>query len=345
MRKMWLTALVLVAALMCVVPVIYAQDVPFPCSGLSERDCADLQMYTEANASLDSVAVDIAIDLTVTEGRDSLTFNVTGTGAYAGVAALTEMAAGDPAAFTNPQALVDVIKTLAAELDLTITFPEAIVGAGNAVPENLQLQVVLVDGVGYLNFDTLSAIPNLPLQGWVGLDLAAVVNQYLTMMGDMNDMQVFGMDATGDPELMAQFSDPEFTDSFLRIDRAVDIAATFRYSFDFGAMMQNEAIQEMMAQQMEAMGTSLSDDEMEAVMAVYDGITMSMQVHYDGETQLIRQSTLHLQYDLSGMGLGDVAFEFNASFTYSGHNDTVITAPEDAQIIPASSLFGSTSRS
>lgn len=341
MRKVWLIALMLVAMFMLVVPVIYAQDVPFPCGGLSESDCADLQMYTEANASLDSAAVDLAIDLTVTEGDESLVFNVTGTGAFTGGSALAAMATTDPAAMAsmaNPQMISDILKAFGTELNLTIAFPEAVLESNENVPETLDLQIKLVDGVGYINFDTLTAIPNLPLEGWVGLDLAAVASQSMAMMGDMSTMP--GMDMAGNAELMAQFTDPEFLNSFLRIDRAMDIPATFRYSFDFGALMQSEAMQNMMAQQMEAMGTEMSDEQMEAVMAVYDGLDLSYEIHFDGDTQLIRQTTAHFAYDLSGMGLGDVAIALNASATYSGQNDTTITAPEDAQIIPPEALLG-----
>lgn len=336
MRKVWLIALMLAAVFMLVVPVIYAQDVPFPCGGLSESDCADLQTYTEANAALDSATVDIDIDLTVTEDEESISFNLTGTGAYAGVGALASMATADPAAMANPQAAINLIKTLAAELDLNLEFPEAVLEMNDTVPESLQLQVVLVDGVGYVNFDTLSAIPNLPLEGWVGLDLAAVASQSLAMMGDMTQMP--GMDAAGDPEMMAQFTDPAFLDSFIHIERAVDIPATFRYTFDFGALMSSEAMQEVVGEQLESMGTSGVD--LDQVLAMYDGMVLTLENHYDGDSQLIRQSNINMQLDLDSFGVDDVSVEFNASFAYSGHNDTTISAPEDAELIPPSALFG-----
>ena len=159
MRKFWFLATLLILCL--IVPVTAAQDQTTFCGGLSERDCADLTAYEEANASVDSAAFELEFVMAIDAEGEKLNLDVAGTGAYSGVQAMAGVAMDDPMALMTGDGLGTLIKALSGDLDLTVNLPAEM--TDGTTPETVNVHVMLVNGIGYIDFDALSAsVPGVP---------------------------------------------------------------------------------------------------------------------------------------------------------------------------------------
>lgn len=204
----------LVFLLLCSAVPAFAQDLPEPfCGNLSEDDCSILVSAQEAALTVGSGVYnsEINFQLAGVPGLpvEEVSFNLTQDATYAvdpelmaELAAMQMMSAEEMA--ENMEAMLDLMLnlygTLSYEGEMNLTMPEEIAEllsaqAGTTVPEEIRLQIRVVDGYGYLNLEDLApfAPPDQAeqLQGWAGIDL-------LTLMkaGLQEGMQEGAMDSS-----------------------------------------------------------------------------------------------------------------------------------------------------
>ncbi|MCE7984326.1 MAG: hypothetical protein DYG89_24390 [Caldilinea sp. CFX5] len=205
---------VLVFLLLCSAVPAFAQDLPEPfCGNLSADDCDILVSAQEAALTVGSGVYnsEINFQLAGIPGLpvEEVSFNLTQDASYAvdpelmaELAAMQMMSAEEMA--ENMEAMVDLMlnlyATLAYDGEMNLTLPADIAAlmsaqAGTPIPEEIRLQVRVVDGYGYLNLEDLApfAPPDQAeqFQGWAGLDL-------LTLMkaGLQEGMQEGAMDSS-----------------------------------------------------------------------------------------------------------------------------------------------------
>jgi hypothetical protein len=106
------------------------------------------------------------------------------------------------------------------------------------------------------------------LTGWNGLDIASFLEALVAQNPEMFEgMQMFG----SDPMMFQQFSNLELMGQYVTITRTDDGSgdtATFETTVDFAALMASPELQEMMRQQMEMQGQTLSEEELQEAMAL-----------------------------------------------------------------------------
>ena len=353
----------------------YAQTtMPVFCGDLAQEDCDLLTRSQEAMRALDSAAFDFNMNITVSnipDMTDPVTVTVMGNGAYSGASSVTtDMTAmeSDPG-----QAVLSVLDNLDLDFSLTVTAPpEFMSEVDKNAPNSLTLQLRLVDGVGYLNLDTLQPLlgdmGDSGMSGWTGLDLAGLVRALMEQMPDLFSGMTAGMsasmmDSTAMQAYIEQFSDPAFLNQFATIEK-VDIGmpdeTTFRVTIDFGALMSNPAfenmMQDMMRQQLEAQGQTLSQAEMDQALAMSSQILTNMVFTIDetigNDDAYVRAVHGTFSLDMSAMMAAmDTGSKRSGSqaapsvtidltlFSNSFNSVPPITAPEDATVIPYESLL------
>jgi len=373
MRKLGLIALL---TMLCISGAAFAQTtMPVFCGDLSATDCTILTNSQTASKSLDSASFNLTVNTTITNGpemQEPVTIGVTGSGSYSGIAALH---AGDMTMMqTDPGAFISsVLQNFDGDLTLTVNLPpEVVAQAGAGTPNSLTLQLRLVDGFGYINFDTLKPLMSemgsgMNFSGWGGLDLASLLKAALQQMPDMfNNMSgMNGMTNGADMSaLMQQFSDPAFMSKFVtitRTDTGTGDTATFETSVNLAALMAQPEFQDMMRQQMAAQGQTMQQQDMDQMMSMMTMMYQNMTVTVTEEIGL-SDSFVHsihgvVNFDTSAMmtsmasmadvtptpGAAEPAPVVNIDFTltYADFNSVApITAPPNAAILPWQSLLG-----
>jgi hypothetical protein len=370
MRKI---VFVLIVLLLVSSAALAQNDMTTFCGDLSEADCSLLTQSQEAMKSLSSAAFDLEANVIVTgvpEAQGDLTFVLTGSGAYSGtpmdMSSMSMEDMQDPAAMMA--AGVEALRSVDGDLSLTLNLPEAVVAQAENVPESITLELRLVDGVGYLNAETLAPLmgnnagqmSQMGFTGWVGLDIAGL----LEAMMEQNPQMFDGMHMPGfDPSMYQQFSDPSMFAQYVTITRTDDGAgdtATFETTVDLAAMFTSPAFQEMMQQQMDMQGANLSEERiqqtMDALQAMYADSVVTSTTTIDVATGHVTSSSLHLSFDTAAMmnmammeatpeaGMEMTTaptFTLDATINLSQFNEVEdITAPEDANVIPFESILG-----
>lgn len=364
MRKL----MVVVIALLLVSGAAFAQDTmpPVFCGDLSEADCAILTQSQTAMMSLSSAAFDLQADFTLSNVPDmpgTVAFTLVGNGAYSADPAVIGAMTMDMEAMQDPvammSAVVDLLRGFDFDISLTLTMPPEIVAEmGSDAPESITLQLRFADGLGYINFDTLAPLMGedgaaMGLTGWLGLDIASLIEALLEQNPELfESMEMSGFD----PGMYSQFSNPEFAEQFVTIARTDDGSgdtATFESTVDFSAMMTSPEFQELMLQQMEMQGQSLSEEELQQGMAMSSAMlsnsTFSTTTTIDINTGYVVTTTVNMMFDFSAMAeampeaeeLSDLpAFAFNFVLNASQFNDVAeITEPEGATVFPYQQLL------
>jgi hypothetical protein len=327
MRKIFLALLLIFALSLGSVAMAQATE----CLGLPEAECALLNESNAAMAGVTSAAFDFT--LSVSDGA-TLVPALSGNGRFNG-----EGISVDPASFadtTDPTALISalsgLIPAMNAELNLDLS------GAG--MP--LQLNLLLVDGVGYLNFGALSMLMGgpdaltqmgLPTE-WGGLDLIDTLTNLAPMMegmtGEMGDTpEVDPAQAEALGENMLQYITAA----------AVTGAGTtdFVYTVNLAGIFSDEAFQGMIEDQIESQGMSTAEAE-EALAALQEG-TASMTLTVNNDSKFVERAFITFQFTVEGETVG-IELEANVS----GHNATaMVAAPADAPVakfMDLMTLFG-----
>jgi len=348
-----------------------AQDTPVFCGTLAEADCSILQGAHENAASVTSADVDFSMYLSAEGIPDvpfPLEFTLTGTGSYSGDLSSFEM---DPAAMTAlmqdqdayGEFLSGVLAAFDGQLSLNLSLP-AQLGAMMELEGDVPLNLVLVDGIGYLDFASLkAALPeeageDLP-DGWGAIDLGQAI-QMAVAQGDMN------MGSTTDT---SAFADADFANQYSTVTRVDDTTladgttvAVFQTSFDFSAMMESEemqaAITDAMAQSMAENDTEMTAEQLQMAqdlaMSALNGLDHTFVQMVDPTTSQTRRIEFDMTLDLTelmanaeAMGaedMGDaqpvVTFTLDAE-TSDLNGGQTIEAPADAEMFPLEAMMDS----
>lgn len=361
MRKMLVLAVVI--ALLSISSIASAQTMPVICGGLGEADCAILQQSQQAMLTLTSADVALDMSFTMTGMPDmpnGVSMGLSGTGAFAGDLSAVQ---GSPdamaAMMSDPQAYAQFLQTALGafdgELNLLLSLPQDL--TGGMINGDLPINLRLVDGVGYIDFDSLATV--LPAEategmptGWGGLDLVEAVGalmQQVTAMG--------GMMMPMDESAAASMYDPAFLEQFITITRLPDetaadgaAVAVFETVIDYAGLMNSPEIQAMMQQQMEAAGAGASAPDMSMMSAMFETMDLSVISRVGTSDFFVRSTDVSFSWDMSSMGamMGEAAsssaapvMSFSMGFDLSAFNGgQVITAPEGANIATLGDLMG-----
>ena len=363
-----ITTLLVICALLLVGGATLAQESTVFCGDLSEADCALITQASTATASLQSGSIDFSLNLNMTNIPDSpaaLNISVSGNGSASGMGAfqsLADVAPDADLATVIPQ-LLDALEAFNGDLNLNITIPAELAEGG---PNSVDLNLVWVNGTGYINFDALQPVTNDPtLTGWGGLEIVALVRaaleqqpELLDQLGDMSSMSG-AMGAGGfDPAMIERFSDPEFAGQYMTITRAADEngLAVFETTLDFGALYNDPAFQELMQQQMESQmetsGSEMSAEEMEEALnlanQMFENATFTIREAIDPATGYTNSVSGNMVFDMTSMMEsagettdGPVVFSMDFNLAFSEQDSAaLVTAPADAELFPYQMLLG-----
>ena len=373
MRKVMI--LLLLALLAMTISGAAAQDatVPVVCGELSDADCTLLTNAQVAMFGVESGNISLSLDLVV-DGLGTptpVTLLIAGVGSFSGdLSALYSTSVSPTDLMLDASRYSDYIQQMFSsfngQLDLAITLPADLInalmmGAEGApeIPSSLTLNLLLVDGVGYLNVDPLAALlgedaaaMGLPA-GWAGIDLAGAMA--------MSVEQALDMDALLDPDAMAELSDPNFINQFASVTRIEDGAASdgaatarFQTTINYVDLMSSEAMQQIMIQSMQTQGQEMSAEEVEMITGMlsgmYQGMSLVSVVSVGLNDGLLRAQEMTLNWDLSAvMGMAGAPSDgtevpmLNLVIGYelSNFNSGItISAPADAPVVSAEELMG-----
>lgn len=379
MRK--LSLLLIVLMVLIVGGSASAQDGQF-CGTLSAEDCA-LLYGTSANvpsAASFNANIDISFsnlpDSTPSEGAISIAV----TGAYAGLdmtamdgLSTMDATALDAAAVTElVTALPGLLRSFDGALTLSISIPPEL---AQGVPSELVLDLLLVDGFGYINFDTLAAlIPpdatgGMQLAGWGGLDIAGLVEQLGPLLaqsfdpaalGDLAGGATGGATGTFSPDLIqtiTEFSTSDAINAYITLERGEDMEgmAVFYTTVDFQALAADPTFMDIVMQVMAESGTEMTEEDMADVQmvlpAIFSGLTFEQATVIDPATGYFVGGSFDVVFDgptvqAAAIEMGATAEEvgelpnlaISAFIEYGDINTATVSVPEGAQVLPLDQL-------
>lgn len=354
MRKLMISLLLVL--LLSITGATFAQDVIF-CGELAPEDCDILQASADAMAEVSSASFDFSFDIDATdlgEGTPDLDITLGGDGAYNLDGALLDslMGAEGEGAFT---AVMGLLRGFQGDLALDLTLPEEL-GMEIGLPiTDLSLELLLVDGVGYLNFATLAPILGDPEAlglpaGWGGIDIAGLIEMLVESDPTMMDVFSEGFSQGFDSGMaMGNMTNIEG----MSISRAADEGgnAVFVSSVDFATLIQDPTFADLVRAQMAAQGQDMSAEEFDQVIELLgmmgEDFVIEVTSKINLETNFQTAVGVNVQLDLASVMAmaGETAaapmVSMTGTFNLSDHNAApAITAPADADIAPPEMLLG-----
>lgn len=282
MKSRLLALCMLFVLLVALVPGAMAQDAV--CGNLTGDDCTALTtaFTNTAASSSGAFTLDTTIDVQSDDPSQALNLTINANGKFNGVnmAGMTDMSAmSDPTAAIA--SLTEGIKSFSGELNLTIGLPaEAAAMTGG---EPLTLNLVMIDGVGYIDFSKLPAsiAPFLQQMGipnsWAGLDLVDT----LTNAGDMAASSIEDSgDALNGTEDLAKLQG--FASKYLVYSRSGD---TFTGTVDLAGLF--------------------SDPEFQATMSS-DGAASEITAEQTAAIEALKDAKVEVAYTLNGDKIGSI---------------------------------------
>lgn len=360
---------IVLAVLLLASSLSMAQEnsIPVFCGNLSEADCQLLTAAQQTSGTLESATFAIDGGLTINHipeaPFDSLTFTLDGEGSYAADAgmmqSIVEMQSNMAEMFSNPEQIgalyENLLNGIEGDVTLTLTLPTELQSFGspsNPVPESLSIGLRLVDGVGYVNLSPLAEqLPQADIPaGWYGFEIAKfsglAFDRLFAEMGDELQELDFGA--------YSQFSNPEFLNKYMTVERAADEAglAVFVMSFDYAGLLTGPEFRDMLEGQMQAAGEPVDEAEFDQIMGMltqmYEGIEMTITTRVGLEDQFIHNASFSFTWDMTALmnfmtlsgtesGLSDApVLEFNVGITYDNFNAApAIEAPDAVEIFKA----------
>ncbi|MCU0465111.1 MAG: hypothetical protein MUF38_11140 [Anaerolineae bacterium] len=342
MRKMMVA--MLMAAMLLVSGVSMAQT-EVACGGLSEADCAILTQSAEAMAGVTSATfvMDFVID---TGDQGAMTIAADGSYNTAELAAfdaeaLASLNSADPTVALT--VLKDVIAAFDGTLNLTISGSPEI-----GLPADVNVSLVLVDGIGYMNFAQLAALAGADgdqmltafgITEWAGLELVGAIDMLGGMAGDMGDM------GAATPDVEASEAAAEAALNYITVARGADVdgEAVFTTTIDLAGLINDPAFADIMA----AQGGEMSEADMTEALAVLEGVVIIANSTIDLET--LFQTSVSFEFAISGEALAAAGGDAPSNLSLTGsiqfdnfNNAPAITAPEGpvATIMDLMGLMG-----
>jgi len=343
-----------------------AQPPPVFCGDLSADDCAILEASAAAMGEVSSATADFTLDLSMTGIPDApgdININLSGDATWAGdVKALAGMSEPSPEQMQDPAAMMamagEALGAINAELNLSLSVPEELAAEMGDFPGQIDLQLRLVDGIGYVNFDTLApllaASPQAAmLTGWGGLDLVDALEQMGPMMSGMMEGGQMPPMGGGEPPALGDAMEG------VTITREADAdgGAVFVTNIDAAAMMKNPIFQEQMRSQMQAQGQAMTEEEFTALMDALtsnpDAMSMTSSSVIDLETSLVRSSSVEINIDLAAFAamagedsaeaadaLANASFAIIGEVNFDNYNAAPeVTVPDGATVITMEQFF------
>jgi hypothetical protein len=399
MHKYLLTGFLVFALVLSTAGAAFAQDLPEPfCGDLSDDDCEIIANAQEAALELSSYTSSAEFDVSVSGipdlPADELAFQWTQDVNFAvdpdllaNMADFMTMAPEEM--MDNQEEMTDVVldfyQGLSLDADFSLTMPEEIAALLSAdslveIPEEIAVQVVIVDGFAYVNTEDLAVFePSLTDMGeWIGIDLVGLME-----MGFEQSMAA-AQDAPQQQSMMAgfaagaMFSNEEvrnLVEEFTIVERLDDEsfddedAAVFSTTFDFGGFVASEGLWDFVEANLDLINQvseeQITPEQLQEVRmgAAFVGPMLFQTLDF-ASTQTIGLDTyypyaseLTIDWDLStimgfvqamqggdtpsGGERPDAEFNLSLSTTNSNFNDAPeIAAPEDAYIVPLEAMEG-----
>jgi hypothetical protein len=355
---------VLVALLALLNGPVYAQvEDSIYCGDLSEPDCKILSESAVAMQALESTTFSLEADISVKNIPDmpfeELNFNLSGAGSLAAdVTSFIDLQAedfiGDSTAMFP--IVADMLRDTAADMTFTLELPqelkEILADQDQVLPDNISLDMRMVDGVAYVNLaDIATAAPKANLlPGWVGVDLAEF---YDTMLPQM--LEEMPTTATFDiVPVMTSLMKPENLGQFVNIKRLPDseidgqTMAVLETSLDYVAMLEIPEFQEAL---LATTGEQEANEVLGIIRAMYEGLTLVIMQNIGLEDKLIHSTEVQMEWNLSAFAemTGQESaplFAFNVMLIEESFNDAPeVVAPEEATLLPIQQLFPAPARS
>jgi hypothetical protein len=378
MRSKLVSLLLVALLLLASFSTALAQDGVY-CGDLSADDCAILQSAQEAMMSVMSYKSDATYSATVQglPGVDAVAVDVNVAGAFdwsedalmvAGMLAGLTQDEVMAALGENPQALVDLVNGLSADVVLSYEISQALadeLGAqiGAALPAAASVPVVIADGNFYWDASDFAAWG--AYEGWVGMPLAEVVGQ-LAASGALDPaaMEQMASDPTTAMAMAvpAMLLAPDAFNEFVVLERGDDAdgMAVFTTSLDIAGLLSSPMFSELVSQLVASgaiEGVSSADVEqllpMLPMVAPMLGLTIEGSQSIGLEDFMVYNTTSEIIWDLAGLGqmaamsgadlgLGaDAGLSFIVSVDDSDFGaDQGIVAPADAAMLTAEQVLG-----
>ena len=379
MRSKLVSLLLVALLLLASFSTALAQGEVF-CGDLSEEDCAILQSAQEAMMSVQSYTSDATYEATVAglpglpADGVNVAVNVAGAFDWSDEAlAVAGMMAGQTqdqimaALGENPQALVDLVSGLSADVVISYEVSQALADelgaqAGLAVPAAASVPVIIADGNLYWDASDFAAWG--AYEGWVGMPLAEVLTK-LAEAGAFSPeaMQQMASDPTTATAMVlpAMLMAPGAFNEFVILERGEDEdgMAVFTTSLDVAGLLASPMFSELVTQLVASgaiEGVSSADVEqllpMLPMVAPMLGLTIDGSQSIGLEDFMVYNTSSAIIWDLAGLGqmaamsgmdlgLGEGA---GVSFLVSVDDadfgaDQGIAAPEGAAMLTADQVL------
>lgn len=344
MRKM-MVGLTLLAILL-VSGLSFAQEPAVLCGGLSEADCAILTQSSTAMAGVSSATFTLDFGLDAgDQGNLALAANGSFEADMAAMGldatALAGLNSADPTAALA--ALKPIIQGFKGVLNLTISgSPEL------GLPGEVALDMIMVNGVGYLNFKKLAVLAGpqgdqmltgFGITEWAGLDLVGAVD----MLGGMAAGQP--VDPATQPDTTALMASVSNYVTIVR-DADVDGEAVFTTTVDLAGLIADPAFADVIA----AQGGQMTEENAAQANEVLKGIVVTATSSIDLTTFF--QTSTSFAFSISPEALaatatdgGSVPSALNITGTVAFDNFNAapaVVAPEGpvATIMDLMNMFG-----
>lgn len=354
--------LLILLVLLTVSGAALAQDTPpVFCGDLSAADCALLEQSQTAMMGLTAASADFNVDVLIEADGESLPISLTGSGSFSGFDRMDhELDLGDMTELPDITPMLEALRGFSGDIALTLSVPEDL--AEDMPTNSVTLELRLVDGIGYINFEPLKPFTQdseMELDGWGGLDIASFIEEVYAqitpeMLADFGQSgEMFAVPV----ESMAQFEDPAFISQYVSVTRTDDgsgATATFETTVDFAAMMKDPALQDLIREQMvaqaEAQGEEISDSEAQMALGMmgmmFEDSSMVFTEEIDTATALLVSANMSMTFDLSDLAemddsnSGPAVISVDAAVSYTYDDLPTIVAPEDPSILPYQMLIG-----
>lgn len=344
MRK--LSVVLMVLLLLVMSSVVSAQDIP--CGDLSADDCTLFSGAFASIGSADSATFTIDANIATTGGASDSTVAISGDGSFSGAQGLMggmmSNMMSDPTAAANPAAMMEGLTSMLSDFSATLNLN---VDSGTGAP--LDIQLVLVDSIGYVNFGALGLAgmqlgQNTTLPEWGGVNLPELISTLGPSLAGMVPGMTPG-GTTPSTDATPSSMDPAAMMQYLSITRIDDdtmddgtAVATFEVTIDFAGMLSDPTVTADMTdaqmQQAQAMADS-TDFTADIYVGIDDGMFYGIDLSGSVDASAIAAAS---SSTTTTAAAGTTDFDFALYFA-DFDNAPAVTAPDGAEVATTQQLM------